>query len=62
MRFDVDFAIEVFLAAGAKVPYTLGIALLSLAIGAVFGLIIALLRFFKVPFFGVLFRVVVTIF
>jgi L-cystine transport system permease protein len=62
MRFDVEFAWEVFLSAAAKVPLTIGVAFLSLVIGAVFGLGIALLRFYKVRGFGVFFRWFVTIF
>jgi L-cystine transport system permease protein len=62
MKFDFEFAWVIFLAAVQKVPLTLGIAFGSLAIGAVLGLFVALLRFFGVPFFGTFFRWFVTVF
>jgi L-cystine transport system permease protein len=62
MRFDFEFAVEVFLSAITKLPLTIGIAFASLVIGAVFGLFIALLRFYRVRGFGVFFRWFVTIF
>jgi L-cystine transport system permease protein len=62
MKFDFEFAVVVFWAAADKVPLTLGVAFSSLLIGAVLGLFVALLRYFKVPFFGGFFRWVVTIF
>jgi len=62
MSFDFEFAFEVFLKAITKVPLTLGVAFSSLLIGAVFGLFIALLRFYKVPGFGLFFRWFVTVF
>jgi L-cystine transport system permease protein len=62
MRFDFGFAGTIFVTAVGKVPLTLGIAFGSLAIGAVLGLFVALLRFFGVPFFGTFFRWFVTIF
>jgi L-cystine transport system permease protein len=62
MRFDFEFAGVIFGEAAAKVPLTLGVAFGSLLIGAILGLFVALLRFFKVPFFGGFFRWFVTIF
>jgi len=62
MKFDFAFAIVVFQEAVTKLPLTLGVAFGSLAIGVVLGLGVALLRFFKTPFFGGLFRWVVTLF
>jgi L-cystine transport system permease protein len=62
VKFDFEFAGEVFLVAVQEVPLTLGVAFGSLAIGAVLGLFVALLRFFGVPFFGGFFRWFVTIF
>jgi L-cystine transport system permease protein len=62
MRFDFEFAVEVFLSAITKLPLTIGVAVSSLIIGAILGLFIALLRFYRVRGFGVFFRWFVTIF
>jgi L-cystine transport system permease protein len=62
MNFDFEFAGVVFMEAVTKVPLTLVIAFGSLAIGAILGLFVALLRFFNVPLVGSIFRWVVTFF
>jgi L-cystine transport system permease protein len=47
--------------AASKIPVTVSLALISLLIGIVFGLLIALARFFRVRFLAVIFRWLVTI-
>jgi L-cystine transport system permease protein len=48
-------------AAVSKIPITVSLALISLLIGIVFGLLIALARFFRIRFLAFLFRWLVTI-
>jgi L-cystine transport system permease protein len=48
-------------AAASKIPVTLTLALYPLRIGMVFGLAIALVRFFRVPIAAPLFRALVTV-
>jgi L-cystine transport system permease protein len=49
------------MAAAAKIPVTVVLALIPLAAGMVFGLLISLVRFYRVRFFAELFRWLVTV-
>jgi L-cystine transport system permease protein len=60
MNFNVAFMFVALKAAAVKIPLTLTLAVVPLLWGAVFGLAIALVRFFRVRFLAFLFRWVVT--
>jgi L-cystine transport system permease protein len=61
MNFSFPFMLTALGAASSKIPVTLVLALCPLAIGIVFGLFIALIRFFHVRVFSSLFRALVTV-
>jgi L-cystine transport system permease protein len=61
MNFSFSFMLTALGIAASKIPVTLVLALCPLLIGIVFGLIIALIRFYRVRVLSSLFRALVTI-
>jgi len=61
MNFSFSFMLTALRIAAAKIPVTLVLAIWPLVIGIVFGLLIALIRFFRVPVLSSLFRGLVTV-
>ncbi|MDR2842875.1 MAG: ABC transporter permease subunit [Spirochaetaceae bacterium] len=61
MSFDFPFMLQVFFVALGAVPLSLGIAFFALIVGMILGTIIALIRFYRVPFFSVLCKGIITI-
>jgi L-cystine transport system permease protein len=61
MNFSFSFMLTALSAAASKIPVTIVLAICPLAIGIVFGLLIALVRFFRVRVLASLFRALVTI-
>ncbi|MDR2610356.1 MAG: amino acid ABC transporter permease [Clostridiales Family XIII bacterium] len=59
--FDFDFFIECLKSGAARIPVNLYVAAASVFFGMIFGLIIALIRVFRVPVLSPIFRWLVTI-
>jgi L-cystine transport system permease protein len=62
VNFSFPFMLVALRAAAEKIPVTLVIASVPLLLGSVFGLLIALARFFRIPAAAFLFRWLVTVF
>jgi L-cystine transport system permease protein len=61
MNFSFSFMLTALAAASSKIPVTLVLAACPLVIGVAFGLLIALVRFFRVRGLSPLFRALVTV-
>jgi L-cystine transport system permease protein len=61
MNFDFFFMLEALLGAVERIPITLYIATVSVFVGLVFGLLIALLRFYEVKVIAPLLKWVITL-